>query len=882
MAQDHTLRNLADRYPVGSTVRLYHPGTIELPWRGTPLDSQVVDADGTVTFSGLTPATAYVAGDGNGGPPIHFRTQPVELADDLLNAEEAEAGQQVAWNGAIAAVDWGDPPSLDITNPRWGAVRGEDATAAFDDIATYIQSSSRQGHKIVVPEGEFAIHRPQLGDSSGLLGQRLVIEGAGHATRLAPLHADSQLRIVAPSNSTGFGLAVRDLYFGYDRLDAAVDHAYTDPLLWIEGIQDLEVRHCFFRGLGTGTQLALVSSYEGAVEQCGFYVNRFMVPFVVKDSATGAIQGQEDTLAFKRCFVKGTPGGIVNRIAQGVHGLLFEHYKTYVADDHVAISATNDREKMAVGFVQGACPAGSTVISLAAGQVLGGYGSTAGYDTADRFYAGEPCFLGYGRYAEVNKITAIDTVADTLTLAWPTQFDHGAASTADAMAAQVLSGGVGLSLPSNSQIVTMRDCHIEGNGVSIVAGNTRSLLIDGMEHTTRALIRTCNTLEDCELRRIEAWGAYQYPLASAGMNYLIDVPPELDPTRKPQRPVLGWPFRKGFGVGDPSVTLLRDPAGLMRTVGWLERTELVNGTPRHTRTSHAVSTEVIEQIAVDELPRWWQRADGIQLWDDRSGWSVGSGSNGQAANALSGGILRLTSEFGDTTLPAALPSSGTVSVLAASSGTLVTITYTGKSGATLTGCTAGVATTLTTGDRVSNNNAGGLAGDSAGSVQLQRQGNPTNLSKPMLWTPGYFGAGRLVGRGASGLPALSIEGTDAVALGPQIRFLNGNSQEFRVEQNGLALQIALADLIIASAGKGLKIKEGAAAMLGTGALINGVANVVNANVTVTSRVFVQITALSGVAAPKPTVVTANAGSFDVVTGVAGDNSSFTYLIVQPA
>lgn len=92
------------------------------------------------------------------------------------------------------------------------------------------------------------------------------------------------------------------------------------------------------------------------------------------------------------------------------------------------------------------------------------------------------------------------------------------------------------------------------------------------------------------------------------------------------------------------------------------------------------------------------------------------------------------------------------------------------------------------------------------------------------------------------------------------------------------------NLITSLAGRGLKVKEGTAAKMGT-VTLNGTTSVVvsNASVTATSRIFLTINTKGGVTPGVPYVVSRVAGtSFTVASTVASDNSVVAYLIVEPS
>lgn len=93
---------------------------------------------------------------------------------------------------------------------------------------------------------------------------------------------------------------------------------------------------------------------------------------------------------------------------------------------------------------------------------------------------------------------------------------------------------------------------------------------------------------------------------------------------------------------------------------------------------------------------------------------------------------------------------------------------------------------------------------------------------------------------------------------------------------------ATGDFAITTAGKGLRIKEGANAKMGSGTLVAGKVTIANTSVTAESRIFV--TRKGAIAHVGALTVTAKvaATSFTVESSVAEDVSEFDYLIVEPA
>lgn len=98
------------------------------------------------------------------------------------------------------------------------------------------------------------------------------------------------------------------------------------------------------------------------------------------------------------------------------------------------------------------------------------------------------------------------------------------------------------------------------------------------------------------------------------------------------------------------------------------------------------------------------------------------------------------------------------------------------------------------------------------------------------------------------------------------------------------VQVYGGHVIVGTVGKGLRVKEGSGATMGT-ATLNGTTNVVVSTgaVTASSRIILTIQSKGGVTPGVPYVVSKSAGaSFTIVSTAASDNSVVAWLIVEPA
>ncbi len=103
-------------------------------------------------------------------------------------------------------------------------------------------------------------------------------------------------------------------------------------------------------------------------------------------------------------------------------------------------------------------------------------------------------------------------------------------------------------------------------------------------------------------------------------------------------------------------------------------------------------------------------------------------------------------------------------------------------------------------------------------------------------------------------------------------------------RNGTDLLATDDDFAINIAGKGLRVKEGSNAKMGTATLVAGAATVATTAVTASSRIFLTAQSLGTVTAPKALAVTARtaATSFVITSADATDTSVIAWHIIEPA
>jgi len=124
---------------------------------------------------------------------------------------------------------------------------------------------------------------------------------------------------------------------------------------------------------------------------------------------------------------------------------------------------------------------------------------------------------------------------------------------------------------------------------------------------------------------------------------------------------------------------------------------------------------------------------------------------------------------------------------------------------------------------------------------------------------------------ANGLATLDANGKLTTAQAPDSATLTGD------------VTASTGNVIIGTAGKGLRVKEGTNAKMGTGTL-NGATEVTIATtaVTATSRIFLTVQTPHGTPAWTLGVSSRSAGVSFGVKGVASDTSDFAWIIFEPS
>lgn len=172
---------------------------------------------------------------------------------------------------------------------------------------------------------------------------------------------------------------------------------------------------------------------------------------------------------------------------------------------------------------------------------------------------------------------------------------------------------------------------------------------------------------------------------------------------------------------------------------------------------------------------------------------------------------------------------------------------------------------------------GGADQTAANAVKIMTQraaGTNVDLSVGTLTLAGSQSTGNAAGGDV--IIATAPAGTSGSSL-------NAHVERMRVTAAG-NVKVVTGDLSIDTAGKGLQIKEGSNAKMGTAVLVAGTVTVSTTAVTSSSRIFLTTQSLGTVTAPMAIAVTARVAgtSFTITSSDNTDTSTIAWMLVEPA
>jgi len=242
------------------------------------------------------------------------------------------------------------------------------------------------------------------------------------------------------------------------------------------------------------------------------------------------------------------------------------------------------------------------------------------------------------------------------------------------------------------------------------------------------------------------------------------------------------------------------------------------------------------RVAGDAQSRWIQRIDGQMQWGD------GTNARDVTLYRTAADVLKTDDSFvAATRLAVGVSAIQTATVHADSTGTINTALFRATA--------AGTAT--------------------LGVLQVESNDNTKRLLDL-----------RVTGDSVPRLRVDMSSGTGAGTIG----FGHGTTLDTVLYRGGADLLMTDDDFAINTAGKGIKVKEGSNARLGTATLVAGTVTVANTSVTANSRILLTVQSLGTVTAPKSIAVTARvaATSFTITSSDATDTSVVAYHIIEPA
>jgi hypothetical protein len=375
--------------------------------------------------------------------------------------------------------------AISITVPLSGDTTGAADTAALEAAAATLKG----GGTITFRSGKYYLNNAVLGSEVSRKGLRLKLQGAGGGTAAGELSGTQLavgsastgriLTIKGPSDSTSAYLVFSDLMIGQEAETETTNYAYSAPLLQVIGYTNWRFERCTGRLNGTGTWLKLDSCFNGSWVQSNLVMGRYGVPLDFDDSAGGT--PQMDTVLLQNVITTGCFGLISRNITNGLNKLRLDGYKTY-------IEAGADRNKRTIGKLAKTAEVGETTIEL---------------ESAAGFAEGDPVIVGCNENLDPNKVMSI--AGAVLTLAQPLRYKHDPTKELG-FQGQVISHGFGLSVASNTQLLKLDSCHLEGSATGIILGEVQNVRIENCLGVNLDFVYAIGAVTDLKIDGLQAQG----------------------------------------------------------------------------------------------------------------------------------------------------------------------------------------------------------------------------------------------------------------------------------------------------------------------------------------------------------------------------------------
>lgn len=183
-------------------------------------------------------------------------------------------------------------------------------------------------------------------------------------------------------------------------------------------------------------------------------------------------------------------------------------------------------------------------------------------------------------------------------------------------------------------------------------------------------------------------------------------------------------------------------------------------------------------------------------------------------------------------------------------------------------------------------NISATSASTASVVSIQAASTTANAAFTTAYRAQFLSANLTKGTGSTITRDIGIlintptQGTNNASLSDDSSAFSGNYWMYSTNTNPSLIS---GNLQINTVGKGLFIKEGSNAKMGTATLVAGTVDVATTAVTANSRIFLTVQSLGTVAVATPIAVTARVAStsFTITSSMITDTSVIAWMLVEP-
>lgn len=168
----------------------------------------------------------------------------------------------------------------------------------------------------------------------------------------------------------------------------------------------------------------------------------------------------------------------------------------------------------------------------------------------------------------------------------------------------------------------------------------------------------------------------------------------------------------------------------------------------------------------------------------------------------------------------------------------------------------------------------------ASGLQCNGSSDPANAARFLLQasSTGHVLNVTSIGTGTLQDFALQMNSVNNIVLKSSGRILLGNAP---TDNAADGVQVSAADLAINTAGRGLRVKEGSNARMGTAVLVAGTVTVANTSTTASTRIFLSRMTTGGTKGHLSTTISAGA-NFIINSDNAADTSTIAWFLMEPS